>query len=109
MRGLQGGQGGNDPNMLDATELFAKCWDSVSKDTVCRCWTKSQVLPFENSAELIAEVGKTEDTTTEISVKVMTDMLGKLSIGSNRRYFFQDQLLGVKHRILCKYSLISSL
>lgn len=49
---------GDDPNFLDVAEILSETWKETSAQSIARSWVKTNVLPDEYNAALIARHGK---------------------------------------------------
>ena len=77
--GMKGLSEGHEPHMLDVANLVHESWEKISKETVCRCWIKSRMLPIHIEKDLEGTYGKLMKVE-EPSVGEISQLLNKLSI-----------------------------
>ncbi|CAB1116299.1 unnamed protein product [Ectocarpus sp. CCAP 1310/34] len=85
-RGYRGLNDAGQPTMLDVTEIPSQKWESVSDQTVIRCWLKATILPGEHESAL-----KDKDTRLDqedpgaASLDDLCDMVEKMSMAESAK------------------------
>ena len=70
--GMKGLSEGQDPHMLDVSELVARTWEKVSERTIARCWMKASILPVGVHAYLVNMHGKVSRNKSYIEKQLLT-------------------------------------